>query len=108
MPDPQELEAPIQRMIDATNRADRASFLDAFAQDATLTDFGRTFHGRAEIARWNDIENIGTQNRIEVTGVSRSGSTVSVGVAVTGHGYNGPGTFAFELDGELVTRLLIT
>jgi ketosteroid isomerase-like protein len=74
-------------MIDATNAADSPAFLEAFADDATLTDWGRTFAGKAEIARWNDNENIGTQSHIEVTGVERSGGTVTVGVAVSGNGY---------------------
>jgi hypothetical protein len=54
-----ELEQPIRAMIEATNRGDVASFLDAFASDAVLDDWGRTFTGRAEIAGWNARENIG-------------------------------------------------
>jgi hypothetical protein len=47
----------------------------AFADDAALTDFGRTFAGEDEIARWSDNENIATRNRITVTDVTWSGST---------------------------------
>jgi ketosteroid isomerase-like protein len=103
-----KLESPIQAMIDATNRDDSAALLTAFADDAVLTDFGRAFKGKAEIARWNDDENIGTQNRLRVTSVTRSGKTVSVKIAVTGNGYNGPGTLKFELEGESIKRLVIT
>jgi hypothetical protein len=103
-----ELEAPIQRMIDATNRGDTDTFLSAFSDDAILTDWGRTFAGKSEIARWNDDENIGTQNQIRVMGVKRSGSSVDVNVVVTGKGYNGPGSMIFEVDGESIRRLVIT
>ncbi len=103
-----QLEPPIKMMIDATNRGDRDALLGAFAGDATLIDFGRTFAGKREIARWNDNENIGTQNRITVTSVDRSGPSVAVGVTVTGNGYNGGGSLHFALENDRITRLLIT
>jgi ketosteroid isomerase-like protein len=102
-----DLDPSIRAMIDATNAGDSAAFLEAFADDATLTDWGRTFTGRAEIARWNDDENIGVQSRIGVTGVERSGGIVTVGVAVSGNGYNGGGSFAFALEGGLIARMVI-
>jgi len=36
-------------MVEATNRGDGEAFLDAFADDAVLDDWGRTFTGRSEI-----------------------------------------------------------
>jgi hypothetical protein len=104
MPD---LERPIRTMIDATNRGDSETFLSAFADDAVLVDWGRTFSGKSEIARWNDDENIGTQNQIRVTGVERSGKSVKVSVDVSGSGYNGSGSMIFEVDGEAITKLVI-
>jgi SnoaL-like domain len=103
-----DLEPPVQAMIDATNAEDDEAFLAAFAVDAELVDWGRPFAGRSEIARWNDQENIGTNNRITVTGVERSGGRVDVAISVTGNGYNGTGTLAFELRGELIQRLVIS
>jgi hypothetical protein len=102
-----DLDPPIRAMLDATNAGDSQAFLDAFADDATIEDWGRTFTGREEIARWNDNENIGVQSHIEATGVERSGSTVTIGVAVTGNGYNGGGSFVFELAGDRIARLVI-
>jgi hypothetical protein len=103
-----ELERPIQAMIDATNRGDSEALLSAFSDDAVLTDWGRTFAGKSEIARWNEDENIGTQNYIRVMGVRRSGNSVDVNVVVTGNGYNGPGSLIFEVEGDAIKRLLIT
>jgi hypothetical protein len=57
--------------IDATNRGDVEQFLDAFADDAIVDDWGRTFTGRAEIAGWNERENIGANSHIELTSVQR-------------------------------------
>ena len=103
-----DLEAPIRAMIDATNAGDSGAFLAAFADDAEIDDWGRTFAGTSEIARWNDNENIGVRSRISVTGVERSGATVTIGVEVRGDGYNGGGAFVFELAGGRIARLRIT
>lgn len=105
MPD---LEAPIQAMIDATNREDVAAFLDAFGDDAVVIDWGREFVGKAEIARWNRNENIGVQNRIEVTSAYRTGDRTTVGVQVSGNGYNGGGSFVFQTRDGLVHSMVIT
>jgi ketosteroid isomerase-like protein len=103
-----DLPGPVEAMIDATNNEDRDALLRAFAEDAVLVDFGRTFSGRASIGRWSDSENIGTHNRIRITGVTREGSTATVGIVVTGEGYNGPGTFVFEVGDDRILRLTIT
>lgn len=103
-----ELEPPIRTMIDATNRGDTPTLLGAFSDDAVLTDWGRTFSGKAAIARWNGDENIGAQTRMLVTGVERSGHEVKVSVVVSGGGFNGAGVLSFELDGRLITRLVIS
>ena len=103
-----ELETPIQTMIDATNRGDSETFLSVFSEDAVITDWGRTLAGKAEIARWNSDENIGTKNHIRVTGVERSGKSVTVNVEVSGNGYNGSGAMIFEVEGPAIKRLLIT
>jgi hypothetical protein len=102
------LDSPIQATIDATNRGDREALLDAFAESATLADFGGTFAGRAEIARWNDDENIGTQTHIEITRVARSGGSVRLGIVVTGNGCSGPGSMGFKVDHGRITSLRIT
>ena len=105
MPD---LDAPIQAMFDATNAGDSTAFVAAFADDAVLVDWGREFHGHAEIARWNANENIGVQSHIEVTGVERTPSgSVLVGVQVSGNGYNGGGSFEFDVADGLITRMQI-
>jgi len=105
MPD---LEPPIRQMLDATNSADDAAFLDAFTEDATIDDWGRTFTGRDEIAGWNDRENIGVHSQIEATSVERHGEQIVVGVQVTGDGYNGGGAFTFTLAGDRIARMVIT
>jgi ketosteroid isomerase-like protein len=102
------LDPPIRAMFDATNAEDSTAFVGSFAEDAVLVDWGRTFTGRDEIAAWNANENIGVHSRIEVTGVDRDGDRTTVGVSVSGEGYNGGGAFVFETAGGLITRMEIT
>jgi hypothetical protein len=103
-----DLDPAILAAFDATNAGDSDAFVAAFAGDAVLIDWGREFHGHTEIARWNDNENIGVQSQIEVTGAERttSGSTL-VGVQVSGNGYNGGGSFEFDVEGGKITRMQI-
>jgi hypothetical protein len=105
------LEPSIRTMIDATDRADSGAFLEAFAAKASLTNFGRTFDGRAEISRRNASEkNIGTRSRIAATGATGSGEdgTVPVGIEVSGDGHNGSGAFVSALEDDHIGPLVIT
>jgi ketosteroid isomerase-like protein len=103
-----DLEPAIRQMLDATNNGDNEAFLDAFAEDAVIDDWGRTFTGRTEIAGWNDRENIGVHSHIEATEVQRDGDEIRVGVQVTGEGYNGGGAMTFVLSGDRIGRMVIT
>ena len=103
-----QLPAAITDVIDGTNDRDRPRFLGAFAENAIIDDWGRSFAGRAAIAGWNDAENMGTANQITVTGYRQAGDLHVVTIDVTGRGYNGPGTMTFTLDDGLVTRIAIT
>ncbi len=74
----------IQQMIDATNRGDGAALLGAFAEDAVVVDFGRSFEGRDRIAEWDDRTNIGGRTKLVVTGARTTGDTTTVSVHVSG------------------------
>ena len=99
----------IQRFIDATNAGDSAAFLEAFTQDAFLSDWGRDFTGRDEIASWNQSDNIGVQSKFRLLEVEPNGADAyRVRLAVSGNGYNGEGTRAFTLTGGRISRLVIS
>ncbi|MEU0463679.1 nuclear transport factor 2 family protein [Amycolatopsis sp. NPDC006131] len=102
-----ELPPAVQQVFDATNRGDSEAFVDAFTEDGQVDDWGRTFTGRAEIAGWNDRENIGVQAHFEVRDARTTGDTTTVTLQVSGNGFNGPGTFEFVLRDEHVARMRI-
>ena len=103
-----ELPPAIRQFFAATNAADPAAFVDAFAADGVIDDWGRTFTGHEEIAGWNARENIGVHSRISTTSVQRSGDEIRVGVEVRGDGYNGGGAMTFTLAGDRIATMVIT
>jgi hypothetical protein len=94
-------------MVEATNTADSKAFVDAFTDDAYLEDWGREFAGRDGVAAWNDSDNIGRQAHFEIHGLRSEGSGFVVTLEVTGGGFNGVSDFYFEVDGDLVQRMII-
>lgn len=103
-----KIHSALQSLIDATNRGESKVLLEAFMDDAVLIDFGRVFHGRSEIARWDRNENIGTQNHLEITAVKHLPQATELAITVSGNGYNGTGHFLCNFKENLISRLIIT
>ena len=104
---PIETPDAVRRLVDATNAADNAAFLDSFTDDGVVDDWGREFVGKQAIAGWNGRENIGVHSQFTIHRVTLDGTAYSVTVTVKGDGYNGGGTFTFELDGDRIARFTI-
>ena len=102
-----QLPAAFRRMIEATNAGDSAAFVDCFAPDAVIDDWGREFTGHEAIAGGDARENIGVHSQIGVEQVTRDGSVFTATISVTGDGYNGGGTFAADVRDGLIERLTI-
>jgi hypothetical protein len=102
-----ELPRQVQAILDAANRGDRAAFLAAFAPDGVVDDWGREFRGADEIGRWSDGEFIGVAVELTVEAIERRAGRTVVTAQVGGHGFTGPSHFAFETDGDLVSRMTI-
>jgi hypothetical protein len=64
---------PIKRFVEATNAGDTEAFLDTFTSNAFLSDWGRSFRGREQIARWN---NIGAQSNLRIVRSVPAGDTL--------------------------------
>lgn len=99
----------IATFIGATNAGDSAAFVAAFTPDALLNDWGREFHGRDGVERWNTTDNIGVRAHFDLRGTERpgGGDTYVVTLAVSGDGYNGTGPMTFTLRDGLIASLRI-
>ena len=99
---------PIRRLVEATNAGHTEAFLDTFTEKAFLSDWGRDFHGRDGVARWNQSDNIGVQSNLRIVRVAERDGVYHARVAVTGNGFNGEGDMAFTLDGDRIASLVIS
>ncbi|UCI09295.1 nuclear transport factor 2 family protein [Mesorhizobium sp. B1-1-8] len=99
---------PIRRFVEATNAGDTKAFLDAFTDDAFLSDWGRDFRGRDGVARWNQSDNIGVQSNLRIVRVAQRDGVYHARVEVTGNGFNGEGDMTFALDGDRIASLVIS
>jgi hypothetical protein len=96
----------VQRVFDATNAGDSAAFVQCFAADGVIDDWGHQYVGTDAIAGWNRTDNIGVQSHIEVRDASGT-NPVTVSILVSGNGYNGGGTFEFTTQDGAISRLTI-
>ncbi|MDX8482996.1 nuclear transport factor 2 family protein [Mesorhizobium sp. VK24D] len=99
---------PIRRFVEAPNAADSEAFLQIFTADALLTDWGRSFRGREEIARWNQSDNIGVQSHLDIVRIAQSDGAYHVRIKVAGSGFNSEGDMTFTLDGDRIASLVIS
>ncbi|MEI9401101.1 nuclear transport factor 2 family protein [Mesorhizobium argentiipisi] len=99
---------PIRRFVEATNVGDTEAFLSTFTDDAFLSDWGRSFHGREKIADWNQSDNIGVQSNLRIIRIAERDGVYHARVAVTGNGFNGEGDMAFTLDDDRIASLVIS
>lgn len=102
-----DIPAPIQQFIDATNSADSDAFVRAFTPDAHLEDWGRVFTGHDGARSWDNTDNIGKQSHFDVISSRRDGSTWVITVDVSGNGFTGRSDIRFEVEGDLISRMVI-
>lgn len=98
----------VRRLIDATNAGDMDAFVAGFTADGVVDDWGREFAGPEAIRGWSDRESIGKHQTFEVDECRVDGDTVTLVVQVGGDGFTGPSTFTFTVDGDRVSRMVIT
>lgn len=107
--DKRNVPASIQAFFNTTNSGNAEGFVAAFTRDAFLDDWGRAFHGREGVARWNQTDNIGKHAHFDVQDIHRGSADDEyvATVTVSGGGYNGPGLFTFHLADGLISRFII-
>ncbi|SDS21631.1 nuclear transport factor 2 family protein [Microlunatus soli] len=98
----QQIPEPVASFIDAVNRHDEEAFLDAFTDDGSVDDWGRTFTGRAAIKDWSDTEFIGARGTLAVEVAEVAGAVITVLGDWRSQHANGRSKFVFDVtDGKL-------
>ncbi|MBV2353943.1 nuclear transport factor 2 family protein [Streptomyces sp. J2-1] len=104
-----EVPAAIHAFIDATNAGDSDAFVGAFTPDAYLNDWGREFHGRDGVRRWDSTDNIGVQAHFVLKDAERTADDTYVAtLTVSGNGHNGTGPMTFVVRDGLIASLRIS
>jgi hypothetical protein len=100
--------AIITAVLDAVNGGDTEAFLDLFAPDGAVDDWGSLYRGRDAIRTWSDRELIGVQASFVLRSAEQQGDEASMMVDVGGNGFTGPSRFSFTLTGDRIHRMHIT
>jgi hypothetical protein len=108
MNSPLTLPVPVAAALEAANAGNIEDFLNTFADDGAVDDWGRVFTGHAAIREWSDGEFIGKQVVLDISGVRTEGATVTVSAQVGGNGFNGPSDFVFTVAGDRLALMRIT
>lgn len=103
-----EVPGPVAAALNAANAGDTERFLDSFAADGAVNDWGRVFTGHAAIRGWSNREFIGARVSLAVAEVVTSGAVTTVTAQVGGSGFNGPSHFAFTIKGSHIYLMQIT
>lgn len=97
--------------VGAVNRRDAAAYLGLFAQDATVDDAGRTFHGHDEIKRWADADIFAAHVSFEVLDAELEDDRATITTKVDGTfdrtGLPDPVVISHHLEfaGEAISKL---
>ena len=102
------MPAPVRALVAATNAGDTDAFLDAFASDGLVNDWGREFRGREAIRKWSDQEFIGAHCQLDVISAHSDDAKTVLVAEVTSSGFNGRTTFTVEQQGGAVAALRLT
>ena len=98
----------IRQFVESTNNGDSDAFVAAFAPDAHLSDWGRSFDGREGVRRWDRTDNIGVQAHFDLESVeARPGEEYVAVIRVSGNGYNGVGPMVFRIRDGFIADLRI-
>ena len=90
-----QVPAVVREALQAASTHDTTRFLDCFAADGAVDDWGRIFTGHQQIRRWSDAEFIGKKVILSDLRFASDGDRIVVHARVGGEGYTGPSTFTF-------------
>jgi hypothetical protein len=95
------------QLLQVVNGGDRSGFLQMFAVDGAVVDWGRRFDGVQAIGAWSDREFVGTGGRLALYGEQQRGEQVEFVADWRSSHYSGLARFTFALHQGLVRQLQI-
>lgn len=91
-----DLPPHLSDFFDAVNQQDEAAFLDSFASDGFVDDWGHVFAGREAIKGWSDKQLIGAHGFFTPKKMTRKGDAITVTGDYRSDHVNGLNAFTFR------------
>ena len=102
-----DIPEPVATFITAVNAQDEKTFLDAFADDGYVDDWGTRYNGRTAIKTWSDREFLGATGTLTPERVSRDDDTITVIGDWRSSFANGLSSFRFAVSGNKIASMTI-
>lgn len=101
------LPAPVQAVVDAINAADTEAFVEAFAADGYVDDWGRVLRGPDGVRSWAGSDAIGAGAQMTVLAAETDGDTTRLRFGWQSNVFNGESDGIFVVDGDKVASFTI-
>ena len=98
---------PVQSMVDAINAADTEAFVDAFAPDGFVSDWGTVKTGPDGVRSWADSDAIGAGARMTVLTAETEGDTTRIRFGWSSRVFNGESDGIFVVRGDKLASFTI-
>lgn len=102
-----ELPAPVQAVVDAINTGDMEAFVDAFAADGSVDDWGRVLSGPDGIRSWGETDAIGQNAQMTVLSAETAGPTTTMHFYWSSDRFNGESDAIVTVEGDKVASFRI-
>lgn len=101
------LPAAVGRLVTAINEGDTDAFVDCFAHDAFIDDWGTVYDGHEGIRRWARTDAIGANATMTVVTAVTHGSKTHVRFGWTSEVFNGESTGIFDVKNDRIAGFTI-
>ncbi|KZE91610.1 nuclear transport factor 2 family protein [Microbacterium sp. TNHR37B] len=104
MSDVIDVPAPVRAFVEAINAADTEAFVQVFAPEGAVDDWGTRYTGHDGVRRWAGSDAIGAGARMTLLSATTEGDTTTVRFDWRSRVFNGESTGIFvSRDGRLVS-----
>ena len=99
-----EVPSPVQAMVDAINAGDYDAFVEAFAADGLVDDWGRVLSGPDGVRSWAETDAIGQNARMAILSATTEGDTTSMRFGWRSDRFNGESDAVVQVrDGKVAS-----
>ena len=99
--------APVQALVDAINSGDEQAFVEAFAEDGSVDDWGRVLEGREGVSSWSQSDAIGQSAQMVIKDATTEGDTTELFFDWRSNRFNGTSRAFVTVEGDKVKTFRI-